>query len=104
MVEQKPIVSSMTILNVMLGTGPLIVPHVFLVGGWGMASIFMIVMGIISLITALFCVEALSIVNAIKSNQIDERFMTQTTDNQNKLNINSSLIRTNIIHETDVVI
>ena len=66
----------MTILNVMLGTGPLIVPHVFLVGGWGFASIFIVIMGAISLITALFCVEALSIANAIKSSQTENRLVT----------------------------
>ena len=67
MVKQKSIVTAMTIFNVMLGTGPLIIPHVFLVGGWGLASIFMFSMGLIALITGLFCVEALSIANAIKS-------------------------------------
>jgi hypothetical protein len=67
MTIQTPLVTSLTVLNVMLGTGPLIIPSVFLIGGYALASIFIIIMGCISMITALFMVEALSIANAIKN-------------------------------------
>lgn len=56
----------MTVINVMLGTGPLIIPCVFLIGGWIQATLFLLIMGVISLITCLFCVESLSIANALQ--------------------------------------
>ena len=58
----------MTIINVMLGTGPLIIPCAFTLGGWGLATIFIFAMGAISLFGGLFAVESLSIANALKSN------------------------------------
>jgi hypothetical protein len=51
----------------MMGTGPLIIPPVFLLGGVAMGIIFTIFIGVLSLYCALFVVEALSIANAIKN-------------------------------------
>jgi len=75
MTTQRPIVTIMTIINVMMSTGPLIVPCVFLIGGYILATIFIVLMGSISMISCGFCVESLSISNAIKA----------------KLNINSNI-------------
>jgi len=59
--------TSVTLINVMMGTGPLIIPPVFLLGGVAMGIIFTIFIGVLSLYCALFVVEALSIANAIKN-------------------------------------
>lgn len=57
----------MTILNLTLSTGPLIIPCVFLIGGYLLASFFLLGMGFIAMVASGFCVETLSISNALKT-------------------------------------
>jgi hypothetical protein len=38
-----PLTSGVTIINVMLGTGPIIIPFSFLLGGVGLSTIFTLV-------------------------------------------------------------
>jgi hypothetical protein len=49
----------------MMGSGPLIIPPVFLISGVGLATIFSLFVGLLSLISALFVIESLSIANAL---------------------------------------
>lgn len=91
MTYQKPIVTSVTVLNVMLGTGPIIIPSVFLIGGYQIATLFIVAMGVIAMITSLFAVEALSIANALKHYR-STRLQSECTENMKQIPINSSLV------------
>lgn len=66
------------ILNVMLGTGPIIVPEVFLKGGFVLSTFFTLFIGVISLISALFVVEAVSIANGLMQSEKVQRLDTET--------------------------
>lgn len=54
------------IINVMLGTGPIIIPPIFLLAGIGLSSIWMIVIGFLSYLASEMIVESISLCNAIK--------------------------------------
>ena len=62
----SPMTSGITILNVMLGTGPLIIPPVFLLGGVGLSTIFTFIVVYFSYQSSEMIIEILSITNAIK--------------------------------------
>jgi amino acid permease len=66
------------ILNVMLGTGPIIVPEVFLKGGFVLSTFFTLFIGVISLISALLVVEAISIANGLMQSEKVQRLDTET--------------------------
>ena len=65
MKNQKQSVTAATVINCMMGSGPLIIPPVFFISGLGLASTFSLFIGLISLISALFVLESLSIANAL---------------------------------------
>ena len=81
----------MTITNLMLGTGPLIVPCVFLIGGYLLASIFIVIMGTIATISGMFCVEALAIANALRNSR-NSAFNVDQSLTTDKIDISSSLL------------
>jgi amino acid permease len=61
-----PLTSGVTIINVMLGTGPIIIPFSFLLGGVGLSTIFTIIVVYFSYQSSEMIVELLSICNALK--------------------------------------
>jgi amino acid permease len=75
------------ILNVMLGTGPIIVPEVFLKGGLVLSTFFTLLIGSISLVSGLFVVEALSIANGLVQSEKVQRLDTETlSENYHQIN------------------
>jgi hypothetical protein len=62
----------------MLGTGPIIVPEVFLNGGFVLSTFFTLFIGVISLISALLVVEAVSIANGLMQSEKIQRLDTET--------------------------
>ncbi len=92
--KQKPLVTSAMVVNVMMGTGPLIIPCVFLTGGWALATIFILIMGALSTLCALFAMEALSIANAMKNSK-DSRLISEITENIERIPINSRSLVSN---------
>ena len=61
------------ILNVMLGTGPLIVPPTFLMAGPYLSVIFCVLIGFFSLLSALMVLESMSLCNALETLNIDRQ-------------------------------
>ena len=57
----------MTCINILLGTGPIIVPSVFCLAGLGLGTIWMIVMMLISYMAVEFIMEIVSILNALRA-------------------------------------
>jgi amino acid permease len=81
MKKQHPNNTAITIINVMMGTGPLIIPPVFLLAGIGLSSIFTIFIGTLSYLSAMFVIEALSIANALTFIKRSESSVTEITHN-----------------------
>lgn len=53
------------ITNIILGTGPIIIPPVFLLGGIGLSTIFILIIALLSYIACEFIVESISLCNAL---------------------------------------
>ena len=65
--RNDPITVGMTIVNVMIGGGPFYVPPLFLLAGIGLSTIWTSFCIFISFCTSEFIVEAISILNALKT-------------------------------------
>jgi hypothetical protein len=78
MIEQQPITTVIMILNIILGTGPMIVPSVILKGGWRLSSVFTVLTGSMSLVSGMFVVEAVSIANGLLNCENSKRQKTET--------------------------
>lgn len=63
----SPSTTMIMIINVMLGTGPIIVPPVFLLGGILLSSVWMFMIGFFSYLASEMIVEAISLCNAVNS-------------------------------------
>lgn len=61
----SPTTTVIMIINVMLGTGPIIIPPIFLLGGVFLSSIWMILIGFFSYLASEMIIESMSICNAI---------------------------------------
>lgn len=57
-------------VNVLLGTGPIFLPGVFLEAGVGLSSVFMVFISFISYLTAEYVIETISICNALKHQKL----------------------------------
>ena len=92
--DQKAYISFILIINVMLGTGPLIVPAVFLEAGPLLSILFGLFMGLISLLSGLLVLEALSLCNAITIISPDggADYLKRQSSAYSERPINSSLI------------
>jgi hypothetical protein len=63
--NSDPLTSFIIICNVLLGTGPIIVPPVFLLAGVGLSTIWTLITIFFSYYSAELIVESMSIVNAL---------------------------------------
>lgn len=56
-----------TVINVLMGTGPLVLPPAVAAAGLALGTILLVIMGIISVITAEYLVECLSVANYLNN-------------------------------------
>lgn len=95
------------IVNVMLGTGPLIVPPVFLMAGPVLSFGFCLLVGGFSMISALMVLESLSLCNALVTLNAEEQPLdpNQTPRQSSAFSenqaINSSLIESVFVIKND---
>jgi amino acid permease len=62
----KPFDGFNTLINVLMGTGPILLPPVVASAGIGLSVILLLILALISIIGAEFIIESLGVANCLK--------------------------------------